>query len=85
MIVIRMRPVTILAYFFMFELGRSMSMTVAKRMNTMMFVIHSVKNDIGDPPFESCYRTIMVMFPAATMMVMLRKNMNDTMARAAKT
>jgi hypothetical protein len=43
MIAINRRPVTILIYFCMLELGRSMSITVASRMNMIILVTHSIK------------------------------------------
>jgi hypothetical protein len=80
MITISRRLMTILAYFCIAELGSSKSRMTASIINRMIFAIHSVKKDMPPPS----YRTIMVMFPAAIMTVILKKNINETMASAAK-
>ncbi len=81
MIEISNKLMTTFTYFCKLELGKSISMTVASKIKMMIFVIHSVKKF----KTRSSYRTIIVKFPAATITVIHKKNMNETIESAAKT
>jgi hypothetical protein len=64
----------------MLEFGKSISITVARRINRMIFVTHCIKYDMSYP-----YLIIIVTLPAAMITVMLKKNMSETIAKAANT
>ena len=78
---IKSNPITSFVYFCMVELGRSMSKMIANKIKTIILVTQSVKILIH----SASYRTIIVIFPAATITVTVRKNIRLTMANAAKT